>query len=97
MSPAGPKPGIGRGLGGAEPGRQPAADAAARDQGELGVRVELMTPVEVLHLLGAHADQTLAAGPDLGISTGSGDDWLRLGVVKIFADGSLLCRTAVLH
>ena len=67
-----------------------AAYAAARDQGRLGVRVELMTAGEVLHPLGAHADDNLVAGLDLGIRTGFGDDWLRLGAVKIFADGSLV-------
>ena len=74
-----------------------AAYAAARDQGKLGVRVELMTAGEVLHPLGAHADDNLVAGLDLGISTGFGDDWLRLGAVKIFADGSLVGQTAALH
>src|SRR6266496_250735 len=74
-----------------------AAYAAARDQGRLGVRVELMTAADVLHPLGAHAGDNLVAGLDLGISTGFGDDWLRLGAVKIFADGSLVGRTAALH
>ncbi len=74
-----------------------AAYAAARDQGRLGVRVELMTAGEVLHPLGAHADDGLVAGLDLGIRTGFGDDWLRLGAVKIFADGSLVGRTAAMH
>jgi predicted amidohydrolase YtcJ len=74
-----------------------AAYAAARDQGRLGVRVELMAAREVLHPLGAHADDGLVAGLDLGITTGFGDEWLRLGAVKIFADGSLVGRTAALH
>src|SRR6266496_227317 len=74
-----------------------AAYAAARDQGRLGVRVELMTAGEVLHPLGAHPGDGLVAGLDLGIRTGFGDDWLRLGPVKIFADGSLVGRTAALH
>ena len=74
-----------------------AAYAAARDQGRLGVRVELMTAGEVLHPLGAHTDDDLVAGLDLGISTGFGDDWLRLGAVKIFADGSLVGKTAAMH
>ena len=73
-----------------------AAYAAARDQGRLGVRVELMAAGEVLHPLGAHADDNLPVGLDLGIRTGFGDDWLRLGAVKIFADGSLVGRTAAL-
>ncbi len=74
-----------------------AAYQAARDQGRLGVRVELMTAGEVLHPLGAHAGDGLVAGLDLGITTGFGDDWLRLGAVKIFADGSLVGRTAAVH
>jgi len=74
-----------------------AAYAAARDQGRLGVRVELMPAGEALHPLGAHAADNLVAGLDLGIKTGFGDDWLRLGAVKIFADGSLVGRTAALH
>jgi predicted amidohydrolase YtcJ len=73
-----------------------AAYAAARDQGRLGVRVELMTAADVLHPLGAHADDNLVAGLDLGIRTGFGDDWLRLGATKIFADGSLVGKTAAL-
>jgi predicted amidohydrolase YtcJ len=74
-----------------------AAYVAARDQGRLGVRVELMPAAEVLHPLGAHAGDDLVAGLDLGIRSGFGDDWLRLGPVKIFADGSLVGRTAALH
>ncbi len=73
-----------------------AAYQAARDTGKLGVRVELMPAAEVLHALGAHAGDDLVAGLDLGIKTGFGDDWLRLGPVKIFADGSLVGRTAAL-
>ena len=74
-----------------------AAYQAAGDQGRLGVRVELMAAAETLHPLGAHAADNLVAGLDLGIRTGFGDDWLRLGAVKIFADGSLVGRTAALH
>jgi predicted amidohydrolase YtcJ len=88
------------GIGGGWVAHSPAELAAyqlARDQGRLGVRVELMTAGEVLHPLGAHPDDNLAAGLDLGISTGFGDDWLRLGAVKIFADGSLVGKTAAMH
>jgi predicted amidohydrolase YtcJ len=74
-----------------------AAYQAARDQGRLGVRVELMAAGEVLHPLGAHPADGLVAGLDLGIKTGFGDDWLRLGAVKVFADGSLVGRTAAVH
>ena len=65
-----------------------AAFSCARDQGRLRVRVELMVAAEALHRLGAHADDGLDLGLDLGIRSGFGDDWLRIGAVKIFADGS---------
>ncbi len=74
-----------------------AAYAAARDQGRLRVRVELMVTSEVLHPLGAHPDDGLELGLDLGIRSGFGDDWLRVGAMKIFTDGSLVGRTAALH
>jgi hypothetical protein len=51
---------------------------------------------EVLHELGAHPDDGMERGLDLGIRTGFGDDWLRLGPVKIFLDGSLVGRTAAM-
>jgi hypothetical protein len=74
-----------------------AAYQAARDQGRLRVRVELMIAAEALHGLGAHADDGLDLGLDLGIRSGFGDDWLRIGAVKIFSDGSLVGRTAAVH
>src|SRR6266568_3661432 len=84
------------GIGGGWVAHSPAELAAyqlARDQGRLGVRVELMTAGEVLHPLGAHAGDDLPVGLDLGIRSGFGDDWLRLGAVKIFADGSRVRRS----
>jgi predicted amidohydrolase YtcJ len=74
-----------------------AAYQLAREQGRLGVRVELMTAGEVLHPLGAHPGDDLPVGLDLGIKSGFGDEWLRLGATKIFADGSLVGRTAAMH
>jgi predicted amidohydrolase YtcJ len=74
-----------------------AAFTAARNQGRLQVRVELMVASEVLHQLGAHPDDGLDLGLDLGIRSGFGDDWLRLGAMKIFTDGSLVGRTAALN
>jgi len=88
------------GIGGGWVAHSPAELAAyqlARDQGRLGVRVELMPAREALHPLGAHPDDGLDAGLDLGISSGFGDDWFRLGAVKIFADGSLVGKTAAMH
>ena len=74
-----------------------AAYSRAADQGKLHVRVELMVAAEALHRLGGHPDDGLDLGLDLGIRSGFGDDWLRIGAVKIFADGSLVGRTAAVH
>jgi predicted amidohydrolase YtcJ len=87
------------GVGGGWVGHSPvelAAYAEARDQGRLHVRAELMVAAEVLHGLGAHPADGMELGLDLGIRTGFGDDWLRLGPVKIFTDGSLVGRTAAM-
>jgi hypothetical protein len=73
-----------------------AAYQAARDHGTLGVRADLMVASDVLHPLGAHADDGIDLGLDLGIRTGFGDDWLRIGAMKIFTDGSLIARTAAM-
>jgi predicted amidohydrolase YtcJ len=88
------------GIGGGWIGRSPvelAAYQAARDQGRLRVRVELMVASDVLHPLAGHGSDGLELGLDLGLRTGFGDDWLRLGAVKIFSDGSLVGRTAAMH
>lgn len=88
------------GIGGGWVAHSPAELAAyqlAREQGRLGVRVELMTAGEVLHPLGAHAGDNLPVGLDLGMKSGFGDEWLRLGATKIFADGSLVGRTAAMN
>jgi predicted amidohydrolase YtcJ len=88
------------GIGGGWIGRSPvelAAYQAARDQGRLRVRVELMVASDVLHPLASHADDGLELGLDLGLRTGFGDDWLRLGAAKVFTDGSLVGRTAAMH
>jgi predicted amidohydrolase YtcJ len=52
-------------------------------QGELAVRVNFMVPEE--HLPALHA---------LGLQGGFGDEFLRLGAIKIFSDGALGPRTA---
>jgi hypothetical protein len=52
-------------------------------RGELGLRVLQNIPVANLHLAQA-----------LGLRSGFGDAWLRIGSIKIFADGSLGSRTA---
>ncbi len=87
------------GIGGGWIGHTPvelAAYQGARDAGLLHVRVELMVASDVLHPLGAHPDDGLEIGLDLGIRTGFGDDWLRVGAMKLFTDGSLIGRTAAM-
>lgn len=51
---------------------------------------------EALHRLGLSAAESSLNSLDLGMRTGFGDDWLRLGPVKLFTDGSVLGRTAAL-
>ncbi|MCC6588528.1 MAG: amidohydrolase [Bryobacterales bacterium] len=55
----------------------------ARDAGELGLRVYC--------LIGStHIDQMIAAG----VRTGLGDEWVRVGAMKMTCDGSISERTA---
>lgn len=56
-----------------------------RNAGRLGVRVTYWLPVALL-------EEAIA----LGMATGVGDEWLRLGPVKLFADGTLGQRTAAM-
>jgi predicted amidohydrolase YtcJ len=87
------------GVGGGWIGQSPvelAAYVAAREQHRLHVRVELMVISDAFHPLGAHPSDGIETGIDLGLRTGFGDDWLRLGPMKIFTDGSLVGRTAAM-
>jgi predicted amidohydrolase YtcJ len=87
------------GIGGGWIGHTPvelAAYQAAREAGRLHVRVELMIVSDALHPLAGHADDGLEIGLDLGIRTGFGDDWLRIGAMKVFTDGSMVGRTAAM-
>lgn len=54
-------------------------------RGELAVRVTFLPPA-------AHLDELAA----VGIESGFGDQWLRLGQLKLFADGTLGSRTAAM-
>ena len=85
--------GIGLGLIGRSP-VEAAAYQLARDRGVLPLRAELMVAADNLHALHAHADDGITTGIDLGLHSGFGDDWLRLGPMKIWLDGSLIGRTA---
>jgi predicted amidohydrolase YtcJ len=87
------------GVGGGWVGLSPvelAAYVAAREQGRLRVRAELMVISDALHAVGAHPADGFELGLDLGLRTGFGDDWLRLGPMKVFTDGSLVGRTAAM-
>ncbi|NKQ55252.1 amidohydrolase [Amycolatopsis sp. K13G38] len=84
------------GVGGGLVGESPAEVAAyqtAREHGVLRVRTTLMVSSAVLHDLSDGA----GFGLDLGLRSGLGDDWLRIGPMKLFADGSLIGRTAAMH
>src|SRR5262249_20066351 len=53
---------------------------------QLPIRLRLQLPFAMLD-----------AARDLGLGTGFGDEWLRIGAIKIFSDGSLGARTAALR
>jgi hypothetical protein len=57
-----------------------------RGRGELGIRVFMGLPF-------ARVDEAIA----LGLRSGFGDDWLRIGPLKIFTDGALGSQTAALE
>ncbi len=86
-----------------------AAFQLARDSGRLGVRATVMPYLTTLHLMGndddgsgsddGSGDGAESTGHelyslDLGIRTGLGDEWLRIGPAKILSDGSLIGRSA---
>lgn len=58
---------------------------ALHRQGRLKIRVRIQIPYRLLKHLDA-----------LGLSTGFGDDWLSIGGIKMFSDGSMGARTAAL-
>lgn len=59
------------------------AEQVLRDQGELTLRIVKSIPLDCL-------DEAIG----LGLRSGFGDDWLRVGQVKLFADGALGPQTA---
>jgi predicted amidohydrolase YtcJ len=87
--------GVGGILGTAEP-VEVAAYQQARRANRLRVRVTMMASVDALHGCAHHADDNEPFALDLGMHTGFGDDWLRYGATKIFADGSLMGCTAAM-
>jgi len=89
--------GIGAGWIGHSPIEVQAYQQALRDN-RLHARAQLMPTLDALRPLSAHAadmhDTGHGRGIDLGIGAGFGNDWLSLGPVKVFMDGSLLGATA---
>ena len=71
-----------------------AAYQRVRDRGGLRVRAQLMPTVDVLHALPSHPSDEVDFGLDLGITSGFGDEYLRIGPMKIWLDGGLASRTA---
>ena len=88
--------GIGAGLISWSP-QELAAYAQARATGRLHVRTTLMVSADALHELGGHDRDPRRLGLDLGIASGLGDEELRIGPLKVFADGSLIGRTAAMR
>lgn len=78
-------------------GAELAAYQLARDTKALKVRTTVMVASDVLHQVSAHADDLATLGLDAGLRTGLGDEWLRLGPLKVFSDGSLIGRTCWMH
>jgi hypothetical protein len=71
-----------------------AAYQLAHSTGRLRTRARLMAHNELFHSLRAHRDDRITSGLDLGVRTGFGDEWLSLGAMKVWIDGSGLGHTA---
>lgn len=87
--------GVGVGLAGSAPA-EAFAFQTARSRGLLGVRTTLMPDGTAAgEIEGAEDDSAFGYG--LGLVTGFGDLWLRLGPMKLFSDGSLIGRSAAMN
>lgn len=73
-----------------------AAYQRAVERGRLPVRVQVMVAADLLRPLGAHPDDGIPRGMDLGLRTGFGGEQLSIGALKVFADGGMMARTAAL-
>jgi predicted amidohydrolase YtcJ len=73
-----------------------AAYQSAREHGVLRTRMQVMPVIDALAGIAVHAGEPARLGLGAGVRTGWGDDWLQLGPVKVFTDGSILGRTAQL-
>ena len=76
--------------------REFAAYQQALDEGKLHTRMQLLPTIDVLHDVPGHRDEDRTLTLDAGIRTGLGDEWLQVGPVKVFTDGSLLGSTAAM-
>jgi predicted amidohydrolase YtcJ len=74
-----------------------AAYQLALERGLLGVRTCVMPELSTLHHIDKNEPDHPGFGLDLGIRSGLGNDYLRLGPVKIFSDGALSSHTAALN
>ncbi|MCI1241037.1 MAG: amidohydrolase [Bifidobacterium subtile] len=66
------------------------------DRHRMRVRTQVMPTLYTLHKIDANSEDHVAVGLDLGMRSGFGDDWLSIGPVKVFADGSLSGETAAM-
>ncbi len=73
--------------------REFAAYQRAHEKRHLRQRAQLMVVSDVLHPLEGHAEDRTVRGLDAGIRTGAGNEFLQLGPMKIFLDGSMLAWT----
>ena len=76
--------------------RELAAYQSAREQGLLAQRAQLMVVSDAFHPLPGHADDPDVWGLDTGMRSGFGDQWIALGPMKIFLDGSMLAWTGAM-
>lgn len=67
-----------------------------RDRGLQPIRMTLMPASDALHDITGHPDDTMQYGIDLGMRSNFGDEWLKLGSIKVFLDGSLIGHTAAM-
>ena len=71
-----------------------AAYQSTRDKGLLSTRMQVTPVMDALGPIDGHDDEPSRRGFGAGMRTGWGDEWLQLGPVKVFTDGSILGRTA---
>lgn len=71
-----------------------AAYQNAHEHGVLRTRMQVMPVIDALAPIETHHDEPARRGLGAGMRTGWGDEWVQLGPVKVFTDGSILGRTA---